>query len=985
MALGCTSRATLVPETSRQGSDVVSVAQAPAILIADARDKVAARLQAWLLEDQALASRVSRVATAAELLARLQEDAPACLLLADPLGEAPAAEFLGRAPRSNGLPVCPVVVLTGHADPVHADALERLGVDTCVTAADLSPGAVRVAVRGAIERHALRVRLAAALQAGGAAANAHRTEAGAQRAEASAARLADPRSRADLLAEAGRRLSESLDPAATLATVTGLLVPALADLCIVDLFRSDGVLERAAVVHADSTMEAQVVGLRAYPPDLARTGVADALRTGVSERESHVTDAMLVRIARDTRHLALLRSLGIVSHMRVPLVARSRVLGSLLLVSTRPDRRYGPAEQATAEELVGRCAFALDNARLHAAEERARQRATALADATRALTAVGAMPSAVLPLVAHQAATLVGDLAIVRLLSADGRWLEPAAVDHPNPAARDEARATLGSERQAADAGANGAALQTGRPQRLAGEALSALRDDSDARLWTPMQHVATDALLAVPLLVEGRSIGTLSISRAGSDPDYDEDDERFLLELADRAALAIERARLFSDLQAHARRLRRQLGLTNTITENATLALFMVDERLHCTYLNAAAERLTGYTAAELRSRTLHASIHHLRPDGSPYPQAECPIDRALNEHRQIHGEELFVHRDGSFYPVAFTISPILHDGVLGGAIMEVRNTTDEKRAEAERAALLAQEQAARADAEAAVRARDQFLTIAAHELRTPTAGVKGHAQLALRLLKRGEPDTERLARSLHGIELSADRLARLIDDLLDVARLQRGQLRLHLEPLDLAALMEAAVQRHQERDADAARLRIERSPEAALVVGDAGRLEQVVENVLGNALKYSPGGGEIGVTVRTEAGMVVLAVQDGGIGLPAGAADRIFEPFGRAANAMTENLPGMGLGLYISRQIVEAHGGRIMATSAGEGQGTTFSVSLPLVLPAGVDGGGENAGAQDTGADDSSADDSSADDSSAQALSPLTVTVVENERTHA
>jgi PAS domain S-box-containing protein len=923
----------------RQGSDVVSVAQAPAILVADAHGEAAARLKAWLVQEPALATHVAIVRTAAELLLHLQGDPPACLLLADPLGETPAADLLTQVPRLSpldALPSWPVVVLADDPDPADAEMLRQQGAEVCLARDDLSPATLRLAVRGARDRHGLRVQLARQQ----ARLDALATPEPADSPDASAAPEALARTRLDLLAEAGRRLAESLDPAATLAAVTGLLVPALADLCIVDLFRADGVLERAAVVHADSSKESLVVGLRAYPPDLSRPGVADALRTGRSEREWHVTDAMLVQIARDAHHLALMRALGIVSHMRVPLVARGRVLGSLLLVSTSPARRYGPSEQVTAEELIGRCALALDNARLHAAEERARQRATALADATRALTEVGAMPAAVLPLVAHQAATLVGDLAVVRLLSDDGRWLEPAAVDHPNPAARNEARAALDGERHGADQGANGAALRTGSPQRLAGESLAALRAASVSQLWAPMQHITTDALLAVPLIVEGRGIGTLSISRSGPDPAYDEDDERFLQELGDRAALAIERARLFADLRANATRLRRQLDLTRTITENATLALFMVDEQLNCTYLNSAAERLTGFTMDELRGRTLHESIHYLRPDGSPYPQADCPIDRALREQRQVHGEETFVHRGGSLYPVAFTVSPILHDGAHGGAIMEVRDTTAEKLVEAERAALLAQEQAARADAEAAVRARDQFLSIAAHELRTPTAGIKGHAQLALRLFNRGEIDPERLVRGLRGIEISADRLTWLIDDLLDVARLQRGQLRLHVQPLDLAALIEAAVQRHRERDPDATRLELVRPADPISIVGDAGRLEQVIDNLLSNALKYSPGGGQVRATVSVDGNLVTLTVEDGGIGLPPGAADRIFEPFGRAANAMTQNVPGMGLGLYISRQIVEAHGGRIAAASDGEGQGATFTIWLPPAPGAAEDG---------------------------------------------
>jgi PAS domain S-box-containing protein len=131
----------------------------------------------------------------------------------------------------------------------------------------------------------------------------------------------------------------------------------------------------------------------------------------------------------------------------------------------------------------------------------------------------------------------------------------------------------------------------------------------------------------------------------------------------------------------------RRQL---ETVANNATLALFVMDERQHCTYMNPAAERLTGFTLAELKGKPLHDHVHHTRPDGTPYPLEECPIDQALPQNLREQGEEVFVHRDGHFYPVAFTASPILDGGRPVGTVVEVRDITEEKRAAAERERLL-------------------------------------------------------------------------------------------------------------------------------------------------------------------------------------------------------------------------------------------------------------------------------------------------------
>ena len=250
-----------------------------------------------------------------------------------------------------------------------------------------------------------------------------------------------------------------------------------------------------------------------------------------------------------------------------------------------------------------------------------------------------------------------------------------------------------------------------------------------------------------------------------------------------------------------------------------------------------------------------------------------------------------------------------------------------------ADNAQLYEAERQARTEAETAVRLRDEFLSIASHELRTPVAAIKGTAQLALRLEKQGRLDLERAIRSLRSIEQTVDRLGTLTDDLLDVSRIRGGQLVLRKEPLDLVALVRDVICRHTEQLDVGHLLEAELPNHAIFMDADAGRLEQVFDNLLINAVKYSPAGGTVEVTLEAEPGSVTLLVRDPGIGLPPHAAEPIFEPFGRAENATARHIPGMGLGLYICRQIVQSHGGRIWAQSAGEGLGTTFYVCLPSV----------------------------------------------------
>ncbi len=233
--------------------------------------------------------------------------------------------------------------------------------------------------------------------------------------------------------------------------------------------------------------------------------------------------------------------------------------------------------------------------------------------------------------------------------------------------------------------------------------------------------------------------------------------------------------------------------------------------------------------------------------------------------------------------------------------------------------------------DAQEAIRARDEFLSIASHELLTPVTGLKGYAQLLQRSLERGMLDPERLTRTLGWINGAADRLAELTRDLLDISRLRTGQLVLRPRPVDLAALVREVADRYGDHPSERHQLVLS-VPAACPVQMDPERLDQVLTNLLDNALKYSPAGGQVRVTLRQQGEGALLTVSDEGIGLPPGAETTIFQPFGRASNAAERNLPGMGLGLYICRSIVERHGGQIWAESPGDGQGTTFSVWLPL-----------------------------------------------------
>ena len=231
----------------------------------------------------------------------------------------------------------------------------------------------------------------------------------------------------------------------------------------------------------------------------------------------------------------------------------------------------------------------------------------------------------------------------------------------------------------------------------------------------------------------------------------------------------------------------------------------------------------------------------------------------------------------------------------------------------------------------EAIADAREEFLATTVHEVRHPITVIKTSAQVARRALAGPEPDLERARRQHAHIETAADRLADLLAVLADASRAALGHLELERSEVDLVALLRERI--GQLPAADARRVHLEVAPNVeARGWWDAERLRQVFDNLLSNALKYSPDGAPIEARARVEAGVIAVSVRDQGIGVAADELPLLFERYGRARRARAQGIEGLGLGLYLARRILEAHGGSIRAESPGVGQGTTMHVVLPL-----------------------------------------------------
>lgn len=361
---------------------------------------------------------------------------------------------------------------------------------------------------------------------------------------------------------------------------------------------------------------------------------------------------------------------------------------------------------------------------------------------------------------------------------------------------------------------------------------------------------------------------------------------------------------------------LKYQFGLNRVIAENAASCLFMVDVRGFATYMNPAAKRVTGYELSDFKDKSFHEVLHGRYPDGSAYAAEECPIVKAWEEGIPLTNHRTnFFRSDNTQFPVSCSVSPLQRDGQPAGGVIEFRDITDEL--------------AAQRALEETSRRKDEFLATLSHELRTPMTAVLGWA----RMLRLGLSENE-AREAIEAIEKSASIQAQLIDDVLDVSRVTAGRLTFTPHPVDLAAVLRAALTTvHPAASAKNIEILSSISPVLPMVSGDEGRLQQVIWNLLANAVKFTPRGGTITVRLSQIGSNLRLTVQDTGKGIEPGFIPYVFEAFRQEDSSTTRSHSGIGLGLSIVRSLVELHGGSITAASDGRGRGATFTVELPVL----------------------------------------------------
>lgn len=815
--------------------------------------------------------------------------------------------------------------------------------------------------------------------------------------DVTAERQAEERIR--FLAEASTLLAASLDYEATLADLAKLLVPQLADYCIVDALDEDGRLRQVVISHRDPAREELLREVRRrYPPEENEAHpVSEVLRTGEPYLVEDARVEALSRAAVDEEHLALYRALEATSYIVVPLEARGRLLGTISLGTGESRRRFGTLDLEFAYEIARRAALAIDNALLfRAAQESYAQLDTLLVsapvgigfwdrelryvrvnDALAALNRlspeahVGRPLAEVIPALApaleplyrqvletgepleHTDSTddaglhigeqrhwlsnyypvrtpdgdVIGVGAVImevtdrkraddrlRLLAEAGE-LFASSLDQEEIASRIAQVAvprladtcnvylvdgvTLGrvafvsadpDVQPVLESLPAAFALDEREQGRLADVFRSAepvlLRTipaeyfDELVRLGgdpATFDRIGTRSLMLLPIVARGQTLGIITLG-SRQPARFDEHDLALGQELAGRAGVAMDNARLVGELRRGAQAAQ--------ALEFVGDGVFLVDQGGVIRLWNPAAARITGRAESAVVGASAATSL------------AGWPLDQASERPQTFPlegpGGELWLSVTAAAFP--------------HGTVYAFRDLTEERVLE---------------------QLKTDFVSTVSHELRTPLAAIYGAAMT----LRREDVTLgdEQEASMLEVIAVESERLARIVNDILIASRLDSGAEIVSIGSTDATALARgviAAAETHLPANVELALTAPEPGPHVA---ADPDGLRQVLVNLVENGVKYSPDGGLVEVELRQVDGRVRFTVRDRGLGIPASEHERIFEKFFRLDPNLSRGVGGTGLGLYISRELVRRMGGRIRVQSE-PGRGSTFSFELPF-----------------------------------------------------
>lgn len=632
-------------------------------------------------------------------------------------------------------------------------------------------------------------------------------------------------------------------------------------------------------------------------------------RTSALQRQEHEGDVAASRAALADGRFGL----AIIAPLRVG----HQVFGALGLMFA-DDRPAPPDERAFVEAVAVQIAATLENARLLAETRTQATRAALLADLA-ALFNRSLDTATLLETLARRTAEVLNGTAVVYRTREGQRQFEVAAIHHPDPAIVARTRRALDDVPPQPGVGVLGHAYEERRPMLVR----------FDDPTLPPLQRVYaerldTNSAIAIPLLAHGQSLGVLAVTTVGRERPFGQEDLALATAIGALAAQSLDNARAYAAADEGHRRL-------DATFQSMIEAVFLYDAQGRVIDLNEAALHLLGLSSREeaLRPAADYPVLLEMRhADGRPVTAEDVASLRAVRGETVVGHEEILCHKaTGEERRITVNAAPI-HDetGRIAGAVLVAHDVTALRAAE---------------------RIKDEFISMASHELKTPLTPLKGFMQIISDMVTKadqGAPlDLARLRRYLRMTNGRVDRLIELVNTMLDMSRLQQGSFALEMAPADLVPLAAEVLAGFDSSDETLRGVQhrlILDAPAPVVARCDAHRIDQVVTNLVTNALKYSPEGGIVRLRVAREGDQALIVVEDEGIGIPAGEEDVLFQPFTRGSNAPALQYAGVGLGLFICREIVERHGGRISAgrrDSTGLLPGTAMRVTLPLDGPHG------------------------------------------------
>jgi len=575
----------------------------------------------------------------------------------------------------------------------------------------------------------------------------------------------------------------------------------------------------------------------------------------------------------------------------IPLRAGPSFVGVLELIGVPTDSfRLATVDL---EMIAGMVAAAIRNAQLYDELRRSHQRLKAFDAVVTSISTAADLPDLVQSVLTVVLELTPAQSGALLLFDPAQERLQISAWSHMNPAA------LSCFDQVAVDASPCAEIVRYGQP---------AVRPLLSERGETPLLEAGLMAAAYLPLLAGGTVTGVLALF---GDLEFTRAiDKDMLMPICNQVGFAIANVRLYEDSQRERRKF-------HTVVESIAEGVLLCDRYGRLTLANQAAHDLL--PQANLSFETPLATIPELYDlrdlDGHPLTPDELPFTRALR------GETFSDYRlmrrlpDNAERFFSFSGAPAVNErGEVEGAVITFRDITATQKVQ---------------------RAKDEFLAVAAHELRSPLAAVRSYADLLLRREQQREGDP----RDLHGLTILTQQVShmlRLVDNLLDVSRLDSGQFDLQYQQINLVTLVQQVIDQ-QRPSAGNRELLLEGETAELIITCDPMRIRQVLTNLISNAIKYSPPESVIGVRLRraillnSQIPAVLISVSDQGPGIPPEEQERVFQRYYRAPGRQAE---GLGLGLYLSREIVQMHGGQIWIESR-EGQGSTFMVLLPVEQP--------------------------------------------------